>query len=652
MARRPTQEKRMAQLTTPLGQDELILSSFNAQEELSKPFEIRIDCLSQTENIDFNAALGQQCNVKLRTLDGKTRYFSGRLVEASWFGERDGMFSYQLVLRPWLWLLTQTNDCRIFQNMSVIEIIRDVFDRLGFPDYADQTTETYPKIEYCVQYRESCFNFVSRLMEQFGIYYYFKHTDSKHDMQLADAKSSHEAVPDLPICKFEPMGERTRDDKQYLTTILSGRMVRTGKITLNGYDFAKPPANLKTDTTSPGGYTHDAMEVYDYPEKYKNGQQNELGQKFAKSRLHASQSMDRRRETTGNAPSLFPGGLVTLDQHKTSTENIEYLVVVCAHSYMDGGYSSGSGNSGGAVYSGTYVLQPSDRPYKAPHLSHHPIIAGPQTATVVGPAGEEIHTDEHGRIKIEFHWDRESPGNDKASRWVRVAQIASGNSWGGIVIPRIGMEVVVEFIEGDPDRPIVVGTVYNGDNKPPYSLPANKTQTGVKTRSSKGGSDSNYNEFMFEDKKGVEFIRMHAEKDLDVTIEDAEKRILKGKNKKTEGETTRQTVIERGDNEFDVKGDDKYKIGRHQVGQVVSDRTVKVGGDDKLDVTGVQDIMVHKTIKIEAMQQIVLKVGSSTITMTPASIEIKTNMLHTDAQITKVDSTTLLAQKSALITLN
>jgi type VI secretion system secreted protein VgrG len=630
MSSKPTQADRIAELVTRLGTDKLVLSSFEVTEELSKPFEIRVECLSTDQNIDFNPALGQKAHIRYNTIGKAKRYFSGMLVEASWFGEREAMSSYQIVLRPWFWLLTQASDCRIFQNKTPLQIIEDVFKKSGFTDFEIKTTENYKAIDYYVQYRETNFDFVCRTMETFGIYYYFKHSADNHIMVLADAKSSHQPIPSLPKCRFIGMGERTRDTEETLSSWLSGRMFRTGKVTVKAFDFDKPSANLTADHTSGGGYAHDTLEVYDYPEKYKQGEESDLGQKYAKARLQAAQSLDKRRHAAGDAASLFPGGLTTLEKHPMDSENKEYLVVAATHSFVAESYRSGSSSASGDSYSGHYTLQLSDRPFRAPIETPKPVIYGPQTAVVVGPKGEEIYTDKHGRIKVQFHWDRQGKNDDKSSRWIRVSQTHSGKGWGGVYLPRIGMEVVVEFIEGDPDRPLVVGTVYNGDNKMPYEMPTNKTQAGMKTRSSKGGGEANYNEFVFEDKKGSEFVRFHAEKDMDYTVEDKETRTVKGKNKKAAGETTRATVIEKGDDILTVKtGDQHVTIGRDQI------------------------IDVAENIIMKAGTSITLKVGLSTITMTKSSITIKSPTITVKSEgQTTIKAGTELTQKATVIRLN
>jgi len=624
-----TQKNRLAEITTPLGADRLLLTSFTAHEHLGRPFEIRVEAVSADADVDFNPAIGRTCCVRLRTEADKKRYFNGVLVEAAWVGTHLARQEYELTLRPWFWLLTQASDNRIFQKMSVVDIIQKVFVDSGFTDFENELKNSYPKLEYCVQYRESHFNFVSRLMERFGIYYYFKHTEQKHVLVLADGKGSHKLVPELPKCRFLPTGDYLNEHEETISSWRSGRAFRTGKVTVNAFDFDKPNANLLHDQTQKGGYQHDGLEHYDFVEKYKQGEEADLGQTLARAMLHSRQSEDRRRTAEGDAASIFPGGLTSLFNHSISAENREYLIVAASHAFVGEGFASGHGEGSENSYHGQYVLQPSDRTFKAPLTAQRPTMSGPQTATVVGPKGEEIHTDKHGRIKVQFHWDRQGKRDDNSSRWVRVAQIHAGKGWGGLVLPRIGMEVVVDFIEGDPDRPLVVGTVYNGQNPAPYALPSNKTQSGWKTRSSKGGGDSDYNELLFEDKKGAEFVRIHAEKDFETTVEDKETRTVKGKNKKNVGETTRQTTIEKGDDVADVKT-----------------------GDQKIHVGNDYALKVDHNVLIKAEDSITLQCGQSTIVMKPGTITIKTPSLKVDTQMTKIKGSSTIVQESAMIKLN
>lgn len=634
----PTQDTRIAELTTPLGKDQLVLLHFDASEGLSELFDMHVDCASEKPIADLAPLIGKESSVRVYTIGGKTRHFSGIVVEARQLVAQDHMHSYRLVLRPWTWLLSHAADSRIFQNKSVVDVIKEVFDKAGFGgQYEVRLSEAYKPLEYCVQYRETHLDFVLRLMEQFGIYYYFTHESGKHTMVLADSISAHQAVADLPAVDLIAMGARTRDDREYLRGWTSERTFHTGKVTITGYDFANPDADMKYERSKGGGYAKDDFEVFVYPHKYKEGDKESLGQKFAKATLESRQARDQRRYAEGNAPSLFPGGLVKLQKNDIASENQEYLVVAARHSVVSQQYRSGGGGDAGEGYSGNYLLQPKDRQFRAPQVTPRPIVHGPQTALVVGPAGEEIHTDKYGRVKLQFHWDRVGKKDDKSSRWVRVAHAWSGKEWGSLYIPRVGMEAVVEFIEGDPDRPLVVGTVYNKNNMPPQALPANKTQRGLKTRSSKGGNTETYNELWFEDKKDAEFVRFHAEKDFLATIEDTEKRTVKGKKRSGPGDAARKAKIEKGDDVLDVdNGDRKVTISRHHTMDVGQNQTITVG----------QEIMIEAGVKLT------LKVGGSTIVMTPASIEIKTSKLSTDAPMTEISAAAILDAKGGIIKLN
>jgi type VI secretion system secreted protein VgrG len=638
MCATPTQDTRVAELTTPLGKDRLVLTRFNATEGLSQLFDLQVECSSETPVDDLGTLLGKECSVRVNTVAGKTRYFSGIAVEARYIGLQSRMYSYRLVLRPWLWLLSRGVDSRIFQNRTVVEIFKEVFDGSGFSGKYDASgiSESYKSLEYCVQYRESHLHFVLRLLEEFGIYFYFKYEAGKHTLMLADAPSVHKPVPDLPSVDVVPMDERTRDDREFLRSWSSERSFHTGRVTVHAYDFANPDADMKHEKSQPGGYVHDDFEIFVYPHKYHDGEKENVGDRYATATLESRQALDKRRYAAGNAPSLFPGGLVRVQKNSQDSENQEYLLVAARHSVVSQSYASGAGG-GGEAYHGEYVLQPRERPFRAPQLTPRPVVHGPQTALVVGPKGEEIHTDKYGRVKLQFHWDRQGKKDDKSSRWVRVAQTWSGKEWGSLYIPRVGMEAVVEFIEGDPDRPIVIGTVYNKNNMPPVGLPANKTQRGLKTRSSKGGNAETYNELFFEDKKDVEFVRFHAEKDFLATVEDTEKRTIKGKNRSGPGDPARNAKIETGDDVLAIdNGDRAVTISRHH--------TMSVGRN--------QHITVGQEILVEAGVKLVLKVGGSTITMTPAEIKIQTSKLSTDAPLTEITASAILDAKGGLIKLN
>jgi type VI secretion system secreted protein VgrG len=592
-----------AALKTPLGDNVLALKSFSGNEGLGELFEFQVVALSKEENIDFDKALGQACTIRLKTYEQKERFFCGILTHAQWSGSEVGDESeyahYRLVLRPWFWLLGHRADCRIFLDKDVKEIIQKVFSDAGFSsgtDFKDRTTGQYDKIKYCVQYRESDLAFVSRLMEQHGIYYYFEHKDGQHTMVLADSRASHSAVPDLPRVKHHVQTVAYQRVEQQINSWTSERYFRTGKIEFNDYDYLQPTKKLRASKETSESYKRSRFEVYDYPGKYD---ERDKGERFAQFWLEAEQAIDRRRMADGDAPSLFAGGLVTVEKHPTSAENREYLLVRVGHFFGTQYY--GSTQSRDPVgYQGHYELLPSDRPFRNLPLAPKPRICGIQTAKVVAKKdedGEEISTDKHGHIWVQFHWDREP----QKSCPIRVAQSWASKQWGEQFIPRIGMEVVVEFLEGDPDRPLVTGCVYNGDNKVPYELPDNKTQSGLKSDSSKG--HNGYNEFMFEDKKGGELIRMHAQKDHLVTV--------------NANQTGKVGVID--PESGSMGGDQTWTVGGNR------SWTVQQGNDTLEIQLGNQTITLDLGQQsVDAMQGINLTVcfGLSAISITPSSISM------------------------------
>ena len=512
MANSLSQDQRQGKLTTALGPNALTLVKLNAIEGLSEVFEFRIEAVSTEAHLDFASLLGVGATIELKTQDGKSRHFHGLMTEARWAGTYIDLYVYQFVLRPWLWFLTRTSDCRIFAQMSPIDIIKQVFSDRGFSDFRDATTGSPPTLEYCVQYRETDFNFVCRLMEEYGVYYFFEHSDGKHTLVLADAKTSHQPAPGLSSVPYNPLEESGRREEQYLESWSLGRRAQTGVFVLEDYGYKKPSANLLAQSQKPGGYAHDSMEMFDYPYSYVDTEGNDLvdpsvGDNFAKYRVEAAQSLDQRRASMGAAASLFAGALVTLERHPDDGENKEYLVTHCTHAFEDQSYRSGAG-AGGLGYVGHYEMTPSDRQFRAPLVTRKPEIAGFQSALVVGKSGEEIDVDKLGRILVQFYWDRKK----KPSRRVRVAQFWAGSNRGALFVPRLGDEVIVQYEEGDPDRPIVVGSVYNGTNTVPTTLPDKKTHSGILTKSSK--DSSGYHMLMFDDTAGQERVKLRSQKDL------------------------------------------------------------------------------------------------------------------------------------------
>lgn len=600
METNPTQTARIGKLTTPLGDERLVLTRFDGHEGVSELFEFTIEAYSTDAAIDFNPAIGTNCCLSVQSYGGPDRHFNGILVAAKWTGMRDTYYTYRLVLKPWLWLLSRTGNCRIFANKTVPQIIKEVFGKhASFAKFADKLQSSYDPVKYCVQYRESDLNFVCRLMELVGIYFFFSHSEDEHQLVLADSLSSHDPKANGEELLHRLLEGTMRRDKEHVHNWAAGRSFNAGKVVLNDYDFKRPSASLICDSQGGGGYQNDSLEIYDYPGCYK---ENGLGQSLAKVRLEAEQAADHRVLAQGDALSCVPGYLATLSEHRESSQNKRYLILRAAHAFEADNYRSGGTGPAGEIYSGQYEFLSADVPFRAPPVTPKPVVHGPQTAVVVGDG--EIDVDADGCILLQFHWDRDKQN----SRRVRVAQIWSGNGWGGIVIPRVGQEAVVQFVEGDPDRPLVIGTVYNGQNKTPYGLPSDKTIAGVKSNSSTGGGG--YNEFIFDDKKGSELVRLHGQKDMGSVIEN----------------------------------DQSWKIG--------NDSKKKVGNDEEIEIGNV--------LKIKAGAKIELTVAQSKIVMDPMgitiqapNITIKADMkLDATGTLSKLEGTATLTLKGGIVFIN
>lgn len=603
------QQGRVAELVTPAVTNKFVLVHFEGTESLSGLFEYRIEALCDDQNFNFDNLLGKRAHVRFRSYGKVDRFFSGIVVDTQWIGTRQDSFAYRLTLRPWLWLLGRRADCRIFKDKTVIDIVEDVFKGAGFNDFEIRANRgDYDKIEYCVQYRESDLSFVSRLLEEWGIYTFHEHSESKHQLVLADSRSCHRTVKagggKMP---FIPLAGSDRRQCEHVSAWRADRIFRTGSFVTNDFDYMKPAANLKADSSGSERYEKSSFEAYDFPGRYT---ERNLGTKRAKVRLEAEQALDHRRSAAGDAASLYPGGLVTVEKHPT--DDGEYLVVSARHVISTETYRSGPGAGPGELYQGTYEFQPVDRPFRSPLVTPRPRVHGPQTAIVTtrqGKESEEIDVDEEGRIFVQFHWNRDKA---KISRPVRVAQMWSGKSWGFQVIPRVGQEVVVQFLEGDPDQPLVVGTVYNKDYPYPFKLPDEKSVSGMKSDSTKG--HGGYNQLSFDDKKSSEKVTFRAEKNLDSVIRNAETREIGTAFDTPSGKASRSTVIKNGDDSFKVE-------------------------------SGNWKSVVAQEVHVKAGTKIVLECGASKITMDPASITIEAGKIT-------LQGTALIEEKAPLITLN
>ncbi len=643
-----SQKDRGMSVKTPLADDVLVLSRMRGTEQLGRLFEFQLDLLSENSEIEIDKVLGKEMTVTVVTGGGGKRYFHGMAVAFSQLEDFGKFSSYRVILRPWLWFLTRRADCRIFQKMKVPDIISKVFKDGGFSDFELKTSGTYREWEYLVQYRETDFNFVSRLMEQEGIYYYFKHEQSKHTLILADSYSSHSHCPDgydkVPYFPPQMTAGRERD---HISQWTLSRQIQPGKYALQDFDFENPMADIKTKlNATTRKHAHSDYEVYDYPGQYVKSAD---GNNYIKYRVEELQAQWEQVHGSGTARGLSPGGLFSLTDYPRGDQNREYLIVSSTYELSISGYETETVVSADETYHCSLSAIDSQTPYRVPRQTPKPAIQGPQSAVVVGKKGEEIWTDKYGRVKVQFHWDRQGKTDENSSCWVRVAQVWAGSEWGAMHIPRIGQEVIVEFLEGDPDRPIIMGRVYNAKNMPPYPLPDNQTQSGLKSRSTKTGTKDNFNELRFEDKKDEEEIYFHAEKNFHRVVENDDTLEI-GMEKKDKGDQT----IEIHNNQTLTVGNSESDDGSQTI-TIWKDRksTIETGdetlhikkgscivtideGDDSLTVTkGDQTVKISAgKSTTEAATSIELKVGGSSIKLEPTKITIKSANIDIKADAT------------------
>lgn len=569
------QASRLAKITSPLGPDVLLLNQMGGGEELGRLFSYELQLTSLDANIDLNQLLGKPMSVGVQLADGGERHFHGIVARCSQDIDQGQFASYQVTLRPWFWLLSRTSDCRIFQNLSIPQIIKQVFRDLGFSDFEDALSRPYREWEYCVQYRETSFDFVSRLMEQEGIYYFFRHEQDRHVLVLADAYGAHTTVPGYASIPYYPKDEQQRE-RDHMHNWHLARNVQPGSLELNDYDFQRPSARIDVRSAIPREHTAGDYPLYDYPGTYV---QSEDGEHYARTRIEALHTQHEQIEFSGNARGLGSGHLFSLTGFSRQDQNREYLIVGIRYYITQESLESGAG-AGSAQFESSLNCIPAQQSYRALQSTHRPEVKGPQTAVVVGPKGEEIWTDQYGRVKVHFHWDRHDQSNENSSCWIRVSQSWAGKNWGSMQIPRIGQEVIVSFLEGDPDRPIITGRVYNAEQTVPYDLPENATQSGMKSRSSKGGTPANFNEIRMEDKKGLEQLYIHAERNQDIVVEVDESHSVGHDRNKSIGHNETVTI---GNNRLRiVKQEDILSVGQRKTDSISQSYVIEVGENLRL----------------------------------------------------------------------
>ncbi|HKV48571.1 MAG TPA: type VI secretion system tip protein VgrG [Candidatus Acidoferrales bacterium] len=616
-----TQVNRLISLTTPLGEDVLLLAGFTGHEGVSRLFQFNLDLLSEKKDIDFKDIIGQKVTIKMELTDddSSSRHWNGYVSRFAQSGGSGQFARYHMEVVPWLWFLTRNSNCRIFQNMAVPAIIEKIFSDTGFGSgYKSSLTGTYDPLEYCVQYRETDFNFLSRLMEHNGIYYFFEHKDGDHTLVLADSPSAHTNCPVQSTARYIPAA--AKDTADAISAWHLEQEFRTGKYSLNDYNFQTPAAKLQaTENTVVDVGGNSKYELYDYPGDHDTGAH---GTALAKLRMQEEEASHAIASGSSNCRTLAPGYLFDLEDHHRDDLNKTYLLTDVRH-VVSNGATYGSGQSSDSHYSNHVTSIDSATPFRPSRLTPKPFVQGPQTGVVVGGSGEEICVDKFGRVKVQFFWDREGQSNDQSSCWMRVAQPWAGQGWGAIFIPRIGQEVVISFLEGDPDHPIVTGSVYNADQTVPYTLPDNGTRSTIKSRSSKGGGVNDFNELRFEDKKGSEQLFMNAQKDMDINVKnDLREAVANNLSSKV---TKDRMESVGGDLHVGVTGNINQKAGQSmslQVAQNLAETSMSYSHQAKQAI-----YLKAPQVVIEADAQLTIKVGGNYVAITPANVAITGTMV-------------------------
>lgn len=620
-----TQENRWLSISPPAAQDKLFLTAIRGEEKLSHLFHFTLDLVADqddTSAIKVGSLLGKPVGFSMKLPDDSVRFFHGiicRFYEGRLDAGEERLRHYRADVVPWLWALKQNSDCRVFQEKTIPQIVEQVCEDAGRTDYKISLKGTYAKLDYCVQYGESDFDFISRLLERVGIFYYFMHEEAKHTLVFADAASSY---ADCDEDEVEFQGAFDGDAWGTVQSWERRYELMTSKYVLCDYDFESPPTSLEVaeKTKVKFGVAKDAA-FYEYPGGYTKVPD---GKPLALARMEQREAQHNIVFGTSMCPTFFAGGKFKVKEHPVDSEkNQKFALIAVNHQVREPTLFY---DDGASYYENSFQCVPVDVPFRPARTTPRPLVRGPQSAKVVGVKGEEIYTDKYGRVKVQFQWDREGKFDDKSSCWLRVAQTWAGSNWGSLFTPRVDMEVLVDFLDGDPDRPIVTGCVYNADNMPPYDPIGKAWQSGIKTLSTDKGKAKNFNELRFEDKIGEELVYFHAEKDFERVVENDDKLKVGFETK------------DKGDQTIDIYNDRTVTIdkGKDTLTIKTGDRDVSIDkGNDTLTIKqGNLKISIKAgACDIEAAKAITLKVGASSIKLDPTGINIEATKVVVAAKL-------------------
>ncbi len=588
-------------LGTPLGDDALTLTSITGTEAISEPFHFTLIATMAGDYVDPAQLIGQPVAIGLIGGDGVGRHFHGHVLRMT-----QAHSTCTLEVHPWLSLLGYAQNNRIFQNQSVIDIVKAAFAEYPANDFRVSCVHAYPPIEYCVQFGETDLAFVHRLLEAAGIAYYFEHKASAHTMVLLDDSANFPVCPNAASVPWLSLGDGSEwlSDARIATIEHRQALVPDGFKTAD-YHFVTPSTTLRG---SAGG-----GRIYEYPGGFTKKDQADAAATRRAEALAAPAVL-----LTGTSPlrHLAAGTRFTLSGYPTAKLNAAHVLQSVEH------------RAERRHYENAFIAFPAATPYRPPRRTPRPSIAGAQTARVVGPAGKEIWTDEYGRIKVQFPWDQDGKSDENSSCWIRVAQSWAGTGWGSFTLPRIGQEVVVSFLDGDPDRPLVTGCVYNGTNPVPYALPDNMTRTTLKTRSTP--SAEGFNELRFEDKAGSEEVFLQAQKDLTVSVLNDATETVKQKRSVTvqEGDASFTvskgnwtTKVETGNATHEVKGNTTMKVQGNTEETITGNLTIKVTGNVTIQASGSCTVEATGALAVKGSTSVAIEAGTA-LTLKGATVAV------------------------------
>lgn len=589
------QSNRLFSIDTPLkGGAELVLVDFHGDEGLSDLFRIDAQLASQDRTIELKKMIGQPVTITLQLTDAVAssdeRYFHGYVVSFSHLDTDGGFAKYHAVIMPWLWMLSRQQDIRIFQEQTTQDILSRVFRGYGsLASFEFRLSKSTKNRSYCTQYKETDLVFVQRLMQEDGLFYYFEHAKDGHKLIITDnsvaAKPIDGQSPVLQYSKGEAL-----DNLAVVKSFTARRQLESDKVGLKTFDYKMPGArrSVAAGTQTQQGDVP-SYEIYDYVGEH-GFPDSDRGEELARFRTQALAAHSKIFTGMTTSRRLMPGRYFELDDHydheQAQQEDRQFFLTNVVHS----GTNNYQAGEGAATYACSFNCIRKKIPYRPPLVIERPTIIGPQTATVVGPQGEEIYTDALGRVKVQFHWDRIGQLDQSSSCWVRVGQPWAGSGFGMVQIPRIGDEVVIIFLDGDPDRPLIISRVYNAANMPPWALPANATQSGILTRSSKGGNPNTANAIRFEDKLGQEEVWIHAEKDQRIEVENDESHTVGNDRTKT---VDHDETVQVNNNRTETVGNNEtITVGVNRTEQVGGNETLSVGGNRSETIDGAQNLLV------------------------------------------------------------